>query len=236
MFKRNQRFEAENHSKNSRVFSLPSLSTHQVSRINQIQSNDRYLKTSKKISLSNIKRPSKNDSLDVARCSALFLTKHVRSLNRKESNQNSYHFANKKMSYLQSSNPSFTQHRKSFVLSESPKGGKNVIASTGHQSTHKYALEQKEKLQKELGYNPLETVQNFMKKIEKNEYYKSRVYDKDIYMEATQIDGQKSGRNNGESSSQAIHNFHSGLRKEIDDMLDCNKDELNYLRQKLKIG
>lgn len=39
----------------------------------------------------------------------------------------------------------------------------------------------KNKLKQVLAYKPLETIENFMKKIEKNEYYKERIYDKDIY-------------------------------------------------------
>lgn len=52
-----------------------------------------------------------------------------------------------------------------------------------------------------LAYKPLETIENFMKKIEKNEYYKERIYDKDIYQ--TVIDDGPI-KNLGDYSNQRI--------------------------------
>lgn len=46
----------------------------------------------------------------------------------------------------------------------------------------RHSVDLQSKYKSSLDFKPKDTIQNFMKRIEKNEYYKEKVYDRDIYM------------------------------------------------------
>ena len=179
-----QRLQKEESNK-EHLFSLPSLNTNQISRIQNIEEmNKRYIRHKAVTLEKQISRQAENDirkSTDIARCSAVFLSKHVHSLNRKPSQEKNSKISIRRDYYF-SRNPSLS-NKKISLIDEISARKLEMIASKMNESTHhkcKYLYDMPE-FNENNDYKPLDTLQKFMKKIEKNEYYKERIYDNDIY-------------------------------------------------------
>lgn len=130
--------------------------------------------------------PQKENNTEIARCSAQFLSKHVRSLNRNIT-ENSYLDEPNINSKLNRRKPSLLTNKKVEVIAESERrNGKSLNSSiTASVNIFKNAISKhKNKLMQIMDYNPEYKIEDFVKRMDRNEYYKEKIYDQDIYTTA----------------------------------------------------
>ena len=115
---------------------------------------------------------------EIARCSAVFLSKHVDSLNQKSTFKRGSKLSLNR-EYFNSRNPSLSNNRIP-PLDDLVANNAELLLNLNESTHHKWKYMVGREREKE--FKPFDTIQRFMKKIEKREYYKDRIYDEDIYV------------------------------------------------------
>lgn len=151
-------------SENFQTFSLPSLNNQDHIRLKSLEkieneNFDSHKKLKLKQKLQKI-IPNEEDNNSVARCSARFLTKHVKSLNRIN---NDYSMTESKSPFFRKNSSICSNKGKSTCRAtkkEEPKGSASITVYENSTSKHK------NKLMKVLSPNMSESVQDFIKRVE----------------------------------------------------------------------
>ncbi|CAI2384304.1 unnamed protein product [Moneuplotes crassus] len=221
---------------NVQTFSLPSLNSQDLMRLKTLENSidepeDSYRKGQLNRKLSKV-IPKEDEGYSIAQCSAKFLTKHVKSLNRIS---NDYSYESGKNSPFNSRNPSMVSHSKTNHRSQMKKTPVSTSVTIFENSISKH----KNKLMKVLEYNPMVSIQEFIKRVEKSETLKEEGNkDQNLSKKVENCRYKrkyKAKLKHPVSFPKISSKLNQDLQQQIDDVLSQNRDEIAFLKKKLLI-